>query len=251
MIKKYFSIPSPRPLETNRLVDIGTSQSLFQDLSYSIYNSTTPKNQGGARIRIAGALAASGTITSYTQSQPTRFTDSNADFVTDGVEVGDYVAIGGTEPHSNGDRVIVESVVSATELLISSPNVLITTGAGVDYRVYKSLSSVIDRGFTTGSVTYKIVNTNTDFVAAGVQVGDVVTNKSDGNVALVTAIDSPTQLTVNTNGIASGKSYEIIPFSDFSKPAEWLQNALKEALESPESIYELDFTDAPFNFVSF
>ena len=249
MIKKYFSVPSPRPLETNFLVDIGTSFAMHQAGSYLIANRAIPKNSGGAQMIVAGTLAASGTITSYTQSQNSRFIDSNADFVTDGIEPGDYVSVGGYDNFTQ--FFYVTSVVSATELLINDPSPLINTGAGVDYRVYKSLSSVIDRGVTTGYSNGKLIDTNADFVAAGVQVGDTVTNKQNGNVGLVTAIDSPTQLSVVANFSAPGLFYEIIPFSDFSKPAEWLQNALEEALDSPESIYELDFTDAPFNFVSF
>lgn len=248
MIKKYFSVPSPRPLETNFLVDIGTSFAMYQAASCLISNGTIPKNSGGAQMVVAGTLAASGTITSYTQSQPTRFTDSNADFVTDGIEVGDYVAIGGYD--NFGTKFYVTSVVSATELVINTSDALFNTGAGVDYRVYKSLSSVIDRGFTTSDNTDKLIDSNADFVAAGVQVGDTVTNVHNGNSGLITAIDSPTQLSVDVY-FSSGQPYEIIPLSDFSKPTEWLQNALKEALDSPESIYELDFTDAPFNFVSF
>lgn len=60
----------------------------------------------------------------------------------------------------------------------------------------------IAEGFSTSVVTNKLVDSNADFVTAGVSVGDIVTNVL-GNQETVTAIDSATQLSLSGNAFAS------------------------------------------------
>ena len=60
----------------------------------------------------------------------------------------------------------------------------------------------IAEGTSTSVVVNKLVDSIADFVAAGVSVGDIVTNPL-GNQETVTAIDSATQLSLSGNAFAS------------------------------------------------
>ena len=83
----------------------------------------------------------------------------------------------------------------------------------------------IAEGFSTSVVTNKLVDSNADFVAAGVSVGDIV-DPVTGNEATVTAIDSATQLSLSDNIISStDKIYSVY------SPNNWdLESNLNDAM---------------------
>ena len=78
-------------------------------------------------------------------------------------------------------------------------------GKAVGYRI-----TPIALGTSTSVVANKLVDSNADFIAAGVSVGDTLTNFSVGGSGTVTAIDSATQLSLDTNLFpGANQAYEI------------------------------------------
>lgn len=67
----------------------------------------------------------------------------------------------------------------------------------------------IDTGTTTSTTANKLVNSGATFVTLGVSVGTRVFNDTDITTALVTAIDSETTLSVDSDIFASGETYTI------------------------------------------
>lgn len=246
MNKKYLSIPSTTPGQPDYLREISSISSLYN--SYSIYRinagSITKSASGFNNMNIAGDLAASGTITEFLNTTAI-LTDSNADFIADGIEPGDFVSVGQTQYQG----LYVVSVTNATSIVISDINALRANGAGIDYRIFKPLGPIVARGEVTSEDTNKLIDTNADFVAAGLQPGDVVTNISNQNQSAVVSIDSPTQLTLKTEAMFANQLYSIVTASDAKKPLEWLMGKWEETLNSPEGVFKLDLTDAPFNIV--
>jgi hypothetical protein len=88
--------------------------------------------------------------------------------------------------------------VSSAMVVIPSDTVNISNVAGV------SVSSS-----TTATTANKLVDTTQDFVTLGVKVGDTIINTTDDTVALVTAIDSATVLSISADIMASGESYKL------------------------------------------
>lgn len=246
MNKKYFSIPSTTPGEPDVLSEISSITSLYNSFTvYRIDGSSVTKSNSGFFLWIAGDLAASGTTTEFLNTTAT-LTDSNADFIADGIEPGDFVSIGRTDQYG-GLRVV--SVTNATSIVINNINALREYGAGIDYRVLKPLGPNVAKGEVTSEDTDKLIDTNADFVAAGVQPGDFVKNLSNGNESTVVSIDSPTQLTLKAQTMFANQLYSIITASDAKKPLEWFTGKWEEALNSPEGVFKLDLSDAPFNIV--
>lgn len=130
--------------------------------------------------------------------------DSGANFTTSGVSVGDIV-----RNTTNGTLTSVRSVDSANQLTLGLD---LFTSAGDSYTISNGYDGVggkaaydtliasvssIDSGANTSIATSKLIDTAADFVTSGVQVDDYVVNVTSGETALVTAIDSPTQLSLN------------------------------------------------------
>lgn len=244
MNKKYFSIPSTTPGHPDSLREISSISSLFS--SYSIYRitaSSITKSFSGFNMDIAGDLAASGTTTEFLNTTAI-LTDSNADFIAGGIEPGDFVSVGQGQISLH-----VVSVTNATSIVISDINTLRDNGAGIDYRIFKPLGPIVARGEVTSEDTNKLIDTNADFVAAGLQPGDVVKNLSNGEESTIVSIDSPTQLTLKAETMFANQLYSILTASDAKKPLEWLTGKWEETLNSPEGVFKLDLTDAPFNIV--
>lgn len=59
-------------------------------------------------------------------------------------------------------------------------------------------------GSNTSSASNKLIDSGANFTGQGVQVGDIVKNLITGNTANVTAIDSSTQLSLDSNIFGSG-----------------------------------------------
>ena len=66
----------------------------------------------------------------------------------------------------------------------------------------------IDRGITTSAATNKLIEAGQNFTST-VSVGNKVISKLDGQTALVSAVDSDTQLTLDTDIMISGEAYTI------------------------------------------
>ena len=65
-----------------------------------------------------------------------------------------------------------------------------------------------DSGTATGTTTNKLVDSTQNFIIT-VHIGDKVNNVTDSTTAIITAIDSNTQLTLDTDIMASGEVYII------------------------------------------
>lgn len=112
-------------------------------------------------------------------------------------------------------------------------------------------------GTTTGTTANKLVDSGANFVADGVQVGAIVFNTTDSTSATVTAVDSATQLSVDSDVFPTGKAYEVgdQDFPDTATHAAYLGGyfILNQpntdyfwitANEDPRSVNALDFESA-------
>lgn len=87
----------------------------------------------------------------------------------------------------------------------------VTTEYGTSYEDVRA------SGTCTATTSNKLVSTSSNFTTAGVAVGDIIKNTTTGLYALVTAVDSATQLSVsadifsdtNTFGIYTNHGYKV------------------------------------------
>jgi len=75
---------------------------------------------------------------------------------------------------------------------------------------------VLVSGTSTSTSASHLVDSGAGFIAAGVRVGDTVKNTTDTTYALVTVINSATDLTLDTDIFVSGEAYQVIPYKDFT-----------------------------------
>lgn len=68
-------------------------------------------------------------------------------------------------------------------------------------------------GSATGTSASKLVASAGNFIVNGVRIGDIVTNTTDSTSAIVLAVDSATQLTLNADIFISGEAYSIATVS--------------------------------------
>lgn len=94
-----------------------------------------------------------------------------------------------------------------TEIVTLRPSAAVT-GAQTEIARYEDQSTVAS-GTTTATTSNKLVDSGAAFSTAAVAIGDIVVNTTDGTFALVSAIDSETQLTIDTDIMASGEDYQI------------------------------------------
>ncbi len=71
----------------------------------------------------------------------------------------------------------------------------------------------------TGTTTNKLVDTAGNFVVNAIAVGDVIKDTTTGKFALVTAVDSATQLSVGADIFTSGDTYVIYPGTGYALDA--------------------------------
>ncbi len=69
------------------------------------------------------------------------------------------------------------------------------TGGKLDKRLETPVTGTV----TTADVGTLLTDANADFIAAGVQVGDRVTNITDGSTGIITAVNSATQLAIGAD----------------------------------------------------
>ena len=65
-----------------------------------------------------------------------------------------------------------------------------------------------DSGTTTGTTAFKLIQSGQNFLTT-VSIGDTVNNTTDSTVAIVTAVDSDTQLSLDCDIMVSGEDYTI------------------------------------------
>lgn len=69
-------------------------------------------------------------------------------------------------------------------------------------------TSLKDSGTTTGTTAFKLIEAGQNFTAT-VSVGDTVNNTTDSTAAIVTSVDSDSQLTLDCDIMVSGENYTI------------------------------------------
>jgi surface protein len=96
-----------------------------------------------------------------------------------------------------------------------------TATIGVDgydgQSMYRAINSLVaptpatsrSSGTTTSTTASKLVDSGANFVTAGVQVGDLVTNSTDTTYSYVTAVDSATTLSLNDDIFVTGEAYDV------------------------------------------
>ena len=89
-------------------------------------------------------------------------------------------------------------------------------GAFDDYERADHTFTVLTSGTADGTTANKLVNAGGLFITNGVAIGDTVKNTTDSTYALVTAIDSEDQLSIDADFFVSGETYSIIPFKLFT-----------------------------------
>ena len=79
----------------------------------------------------------------------------------------------------------------------------------------------------TGTTTNKLVDTAGNFVVNAIAVGDIIKDTTTGKYALVTAIDSATQLSVGADIFTSGDTYAIYPQTGYQVDAIYREMILQ------------------------
>lgn len=78
-------------------------------------------------------------------------------------------------------------------------------------------------GTSTTTTSNKLVDTAGNFVVNGVVAGDIIKNTTSGKFALVTAVDSATQLSVSADIFLSTNTYALYPGLGYKLQAAWQQ----------------------------
>lgn len=84
-------------------------------------------------------------------------------------------------------------------------------GAFDDYQKHEYDFEGLPSGSATSTLADHLVDSAATFVTDGVQVGDTVKNTTDDTYALVTLVNTDTDLTIDTNIMESGEAYEVRP----------------------------------------
>ena len=78
----------------------------------------------------------------------------------------------------------------------------------------------ITSGTATATLANKLVDATKDFIALGVQVGDIIYNTTTPNASMVTNVDSATVLSLNANYLTVGDKYTLYSGTNFSGSIE-------------------------------
>ncbi|OQC00018.1 MAG: hypothetical protein BWX78_01473 [Firmicutes bacterium ADurb.Bin099] len=101
----------------------------------------------------------------------------------------------------------VQAVDSPTQLSLSRD---IFSAGDIFIVFYSVMNAIHEPIIDCGTATGAGVDTNADFVAAGVQPGDILRNISTATDSLITAC-TPTSLTLSSGTLSAGNVYVIIP----------------------------------------
>lgn len=150
-----------------------------------------------------------GTMTGATT---TTITDTNADFLDDGVRVGDTIYF---SSGTNAGTIRTITAVTATTITWSGAYDT-ASAAGDTYEIYAPAGASVDvtvASAATGGSTTTLVDTGVNFVTLGVSVGDVIyfnSGAESGNTAVVTAVAANTlTFAAMTTGPSAGDLYSI------------------------------------------
>lgn len=153
--------------------------------------------------------ATNGTMTGATT---TTITDTNADFLDDGVRAGDTIYI------SSGDNVgEVRTITAVTATTITWSTAMDSASASGDtYEIYKPAGASVDvivADAASGGSTTTLTDASVNFTTLGVSVGDVIyfnSGAESGNTAVVTAVAANTlTFAAMTTGPSAGDLYSI------------------------------------------
>lgn len=108
---------------------------------------------------------------------------------------------------ANGGRVTKISPEGETSITFEAYPM--EAGAGEGFFDLMHADRVILLGATTATSANKLVDTSENFSTRGVKVGDKIKNITDTTYAVVTAVDSATQLSISGDIMTSGESYQI------------------------------------------
>lgn len=117
--------------------------------------------------------------------------------------------------NSSGDMNETGTTDNYDNTLIAWDVLDVTITTSPNFGVAKYDEGAVDNGTTDGITASKLVESGQDFTTT-VSVGDVIHNTTDDTFARVTAVDSDTQLSLDTDIIVSGENY-IVQGSDAAK----------------------------------
>ncbi len=152
---------------------------------------------------------ANGTMTGATT---TTITDTGADFLDDGVRVGDTIYI------SSGDNVgEVREITAVTATTITWSTAMDSASTSGDtYEIYKPAGASVDvivADAASGGSTTTLTDASVNFTTLGISVGDVIyfnSGAESGNTAVVTAVAANTlTFAAMTTGPSAGDLYSI------------------------------------------
>lgn len=132
---------------------------------------------------------------------------STATFITDKVRPGDIVY--NMTDYTKGYVGAVSSETVLTIVDSSGAALDLFPDGNEDYKIIPLLKRPTISSTTTSTTADKLVDSGAGFVVAGVAVGDIVTNTTDGTYTLVTAVDSATTLSLADDIMTSGENYTI------------------------------------------
>ncbi len=124
--------------------------------------------------------------------------DSGRDFAVLGVAPGDIIE----NLYDGSDRSSgVVSIVDGDEITVTglTGGTVNEFASGDNYRIRTNTSEV-----TNNTANLTLIDTNADFIAMGVQTGDIVHNLWDSATGRVTTVDSSTQLAVDKLALGTG-----------------------------------------------
>jgi len=151
-----------------------------------------------------------------------------------------------------GDIRISRDAAGATQLAREVVNFNIDNDPANGYaeiwvKMDGGVKSIFDSGTTTSAATNKLIQTGQNFLTT-VFVGNVVFNTTDNTYALVVSVDSDTQLTLDTDIMASGENFEIYSMAANGFYVWW--NNPSETEPASDSTYGRDETWTGDNYVA-
>jgi len=126
--------------------------------------------------------------------------DSGADFITDGIVVNDVVF---SPPYYTNYALVTSVPADGIELGLGAD---LFTNGNEAYEVHR----LITTGTANGPVAFQLEDIGATFTTAGIGVGDIVVDATDGESTTVTGILDDEHLTLVDDIFAGGETYGIV-----------------------------------------